>query len=116
MSLSHVYNSNNCGVNLGYGYGFALNYHQTVKKVTIAGTEYYKHTDGDGTVHYFYLDSKDKKWKEESGLDLTITLHPDRNDQIIIHDKEDGELRFHEQGYLVRVRGQKQKCADYPLG
>ena len=103
MSLSHVYNSNNCGVNLGYGYGFALNYHQTVKKVTIAGTEYYKHTDGDGTVHYFYLDSKDKKWKEESGLDLTITLHPDRNDQIIIHDKEDGELRFHD-GYLVRVR------------
>ncbi len=32
MSLSHVYNSNNCGVNLGYGYGFALNYHQTVRK------------------------------------------------------------------------------------
>lgn len=32
MSLAHVYNSNNRQVNLGYGYGFALSYHQTLKK------------------------------------------------------------------------------------
>ena len=43
MSLAHVYNSNNRQVNLGYGYGFALSYHQTLKKVKIAGTDYYQH-------------------------------------------------------------------------
>ena len=52
----------------GYGYGFALSYHQTLKKVKIAGTDYYQHTDGDGTVHYFYYDSKKFKWLEEGCL------------------------------------------------
>ena len=58
VSLSHVYNSNNRTVNLGYGYGFALSYHQTLKKLKIAGTDYYQHVDGDGTVHYFYYDTE----------------------------------------------------------
>lgn len=65
MSLAHVYNSNNRKENLGYGYGFALSYHQTLKKVKIAGTDYYQHTDGDGTVHYFYYDSKNPNgWRK----------------------------------------------------
>lgn len=103
MALTHVYNSNNCAEDLGYGNGFALNYYQTLNKVTIGGTEYYKHVDGDGTIHYFYYDSTDKKWKDESGLDLELTLHPDENEQLVIHDKEDGQLRFRN-GWLVRVQ------------
>lgn len=77
MALSHVYNSNNCATDLGYGYGFALNYHQTLVKTKIGGTDYYKHTDGDGTIHYFYYDSTEKKWKDESGLEQTLTIHTD---------------------------------------
>lgn len=94
MALSHVYNSNNCATDLGYGYGFALNYHQTLVKTKIGGTDYYKHTDGDGTIHYFYYDSTEKKWKDESGLEQTLTIHTDGTEQLVIHDKEDNQLRF----------------------
>ena len=102
MALSHVYNSNNCATDLGYGYGFALNYHQTLVKTKIGGTDYYKHTDGDGTIHYFYYDSTEKKWKDESGLEQTLTIHTDGTEQLVIHDKEDNQLRFRN-GWLVKV-------------
>lgn len=103
MSLAHVYNSNNRQVNLGYGYGFALSYHQTLKKVKIAGTDYYQHTDGDGTVHYFYYDSKKFKWLEEGGLESYVTIHADASEQLVIHDKENNQLMFRN-GYLVKVK------------
>lgn len=103
MALSHVYNSNNCATDLGYGYGFALNYHQTLVKTKIGGTDYYKHTDGDGTIHYFYYDSTEKKWKDESGLEQTLTIHTDGTEQLVIHDKEDNQLRFRN-GWLVKVQ------------
>ena len=103
MSLAHVYNSNNRQVNLGYGYGFALSYHQTLKKVKIAGTDYYQHTDGDGTVHYFYYDSKKSKWLEEGGSESYVTIHADASEQLVIHDKENNQLMFRN-GYLVKVK------------
>lgn len=109
MALSHVYNSNNCAVNLGYGYGFALNYHQTLVKTKIGGTDYYKHTDGDGTIHYFYYDSTEKKWKDESGLEQTLTIHTDGTEQLVIHDKDDNQLRFRN-GWLVKVQDKNGNC------
>ena len=109
MALSHVYNSNNCATDLGYGYGFALNYHQTLVKTKIGGTDYYKHTDGDGTIHYFYYDSTEKKWKDESGLEQTLTIHTDGTEQLVIHDKEDNQLRFRN-GWLVKVQDKNGNC------
>lgn len=107
MALSHVYNSNNCATDLGYG--FALNYHQTLVKTKIGGTDYYKHTDGDGTIHYFYYDSTEKKWKDESGLEQTLTIHTDGTEQLVIHDKEDNQLRFRN-GWLVKVQDKNGNC------
>lgn len=109
MALSHVYNSNNCATDLGYGYGFALNYHQTLVKTKIGGTDYYKHTDGDGTIYYFYYDSTEKKWKDESGLEQTLTIHTDGTEQLVIHDKEDNQLRFRN-GWLVKVQDKNGNC------
>lgn len=109
MALSHVYNSNNCATDLGYGYGFALNYHQTLVKTKVGGTDYYKHTDGDGTIHYFYYDSTEKKWKDESGLEQTLTIHTDGTEQLVIHDKEDNQLRFRN-GWLVKVQDKNGNC------
>ena len=103
MNLSHVYNSNNRTVNLGYGYGFALSYHQTLKKVKIGGTDYYQHMDGDGTVHYFYYNTQKKKWLDESGSETYVTIHADAAEQLVIHDKEDNQLLFRN-GYLVKVK------------
>lgn len=55
ISLTHVYNTNDQGTNMGYGNGWRLNYHQTIKEQTITGVKYYIYTDEDGTQHYFLL-------------------------------------------------------------
>ena len=56
FDLYHVFDNNYHDTNLGYGYGWRLNYDQSVKAVTIGDNSYYKYTDGDGTVHYYYKD------------------------------------------------------------
>ena len=104
VNLVHTYNTNDRTVNLGYGYGYRLNYHQTLKKVTISDVEYYKHTEGDGTVHYFYYDNEKKKWKDESGLERELTINTESAEPYIIKDKEDNCMVFDKAGYLVKVR------------
>lgn len=116
VSLNHVFNSNDRDVNIGYGSGFRLNYHQTIKKVTISGTDYYRHTDGDGTVHYFYYDSKKKAWKDESGLEFTLTVNSGAAEAFVIRDKEDNELVFSSSGYLVKVRDKNDNTLAITYG
>ena len=106
MQLFHVYNSNHRQVNMGYGYGYRLNYHQTLDEVTIAGTKYYRHTDGDGTIHYFLYDEKKKEWKEESGLELTLTVNGTGAEPYVIRDKEDNRMIF---GNSHRLTGLEDK-------
>ncbi len=103
MQLSHVYNSNHRQVNMGYGYGYRLNYHQTLDEVTIAGTKYYRHTDGDGTIHYFLYDEKKKEWKEESGQELTLTVNGTGTEPYVIRDKEDNRMIFGTGHRLARI-------------
>lgn len=104
ISLAHIYNTNNRKENIGYGNGFCLNYHQTLKKVKIAGTDYYQHTDGDGTVHYFYYDTAKKKWKEEAGLELSLIINTGAAEPLVIEDKEKNQKIFSNGGYLIKLR------------
>ncbi len=56
MNIRHVYNSCQTDTDIGAGYGWRLNYHQTLKipTDTVDVTEYpYVWTDEDGTQHYF---------------------------------------------------------------
>lgn len=103
LSLSLVYNTNDAGTDLGYGYGFRLNYHQTMGKVKIGDTEYYRHTDGDGTIHYFYYDTEKKEWKDESGLELTLTVKEGDEEPYTVKDKEKNLLVFGADGCLCRA-------------
>ena len=103
-AVSHVYNSNNRGVNLGYGKGFCLNYHQTLKKVKIADTDYYQHTDGDGTIHYFYYNSEKKQWKDEAGLEFVLTVDTSSSEPYVIRDKEDNQMVFNSSGLMTKIR------------
>lgn len=104
MKLTHVYNSNNKDTDIGYGNGFRLSYHQIVRKVTIGETDYYKHTDGDGTDHYFVYDSEKKKWKDENGLDLELLLKTGDSDiAYVIKDKDENCLNFGKSGYLHTI-------------
>jgi RHS repeat-associated protein len=104
LRLSHVYNTNDCNTNIGYGYGYRLSYHQTMKKVDIAGTDYYQHVEGDGTVHYFYYDPDKKEWKDESTQELTLAINPGSADAFIIKDKEDNQRIFNSAGLLVQEK------------
>lgn len=104
LTLSHTYNSNDRWTNLGYGYGWRLSYHQTLRKTEIGGTTYYKHTEGDGTIHYFYYNTTDKVWKDESGLDLTLTINTANEEAYLIKSKDNQQLVFSKNGTLAKIR------------
>jgi len=75
ISLTHVYNTNDRSTNIGYGYGWRLNYSQSLKKVELTNrTEtatYYQLIDGDGTRHYYKYSSANTYVNE---LDKNSTL------------------------------------------
>lgn len=72
IGITHVYNSNDRDLSLGFGLGWRLNLSQRIKEETISGIKYYVYTDADATKHYFRADSAGP-YKDESGLDLTMT-------------------------------------------
>lgn len=75
VSINHVYNTNDNGIDIGYGNGFRLNLSQTLKEINIPNSQYQQYIeyiDEDGTRHYFYLENG--TWKDEDGLGLTLTL------------------------------------------
>ena len=82
VNLVHVYNSSVKDKNIGYGNGFRLNYHQTIEPVEISGEDYYRYTDGDGTIHYFYYDDDKSQWIIDSGLKFTLTIGSVSNEKI----------------------------------
>ena len=105
VNLSHVYNTNDCSEDIGYGYGFRLNYHQRLVKKAISGTDYYQHTDADGTQCYFYYDSEKKLWKDETGKDLTLIVNGETSaEPFVIKDKENNQLVFNKNGYLIQMK------------
>lgn len=104
VSLSQVYNTNDCNTNLGYGKGWRLSFHQTIKKVNIGGTDYYQHIEGDGTVHYFYKNTEKNKWMDESTEDLTLKLAPSSDIGYMIEDKEYNQMIFDKTGFLTKIR------------
>ncbi len=71
VRINHVYNTNDKELDIGYGKGFRLNLNQTLEEQPISGIKYLKYIDEDATRHYFYEESG--MWKDEDGLDLTIT-------------------------------------------
>jgi hypothetical protein len=94
VSVSHFYNS--CYRNddaFGVGKGWKTNYHQCLHRETLPdGTGnvlYYVYTDGDGTRHYFKQTGG--VWKDQSGLELTLTIS---GSLVTIRDKGDNTMTF----------------------
>lgn len=106
ITLSHVYNTNDKDVNLGYGYGWRLNYLQTIKQTKISGTDYYEYVDEDGTYHYFYYDKEKSQWKDESGIDLSLEINGSSADRYMVKDKQDNKLIFDANGKLIKITDQ----------
>ncbi|MBZ9686140.1 DNRLRE domain-containing protein [Clostridium estertheticum] len=101
VSLNHVFNSNEKDISKGYGLGWRLNLSQRVVIETIGIDKYYVYTDEDGTKNYFKDDGA-TTLKDESGIDLTLTVNPDKS--YIIKDKGGNELGFVPGGYLYTIK------------
>ena len=104
-SVQHVYNTNDRLTDLGYGYGWRLSLMQTMEEVTGPDVTYYRHTDSDGTAHYFYHDTDDNKWKDESDPKLVLILPSGAETGYTIMDESShGRSVFNSEGRLVQVK------------
>lgn len=107
VSMNLVYNTNDVvgNKNIGYGLGWRLNLSQTIEEVTVDGTAYLKYIDEDATAHYFYLDNN--IYKDEDGLDLTIT---NNSNYYLLKDKDGNTMKFvktNNVGYLSEIKNVK---------
>ncbi|MGY0374216.1 polymorphic toxin type 8 domain-containing protein [Clostridium sp. JNZ J1-5] len=102
-SLNHVFNSNNRNISIGYGNGWRLNLSQ--KLTPVSGTEKYLYVDEDGTEHYLVYNSAESKYKDESGIDITMTINSSSvYERYKIQDKKDNLLLFTSGGYLYKIQ------------
>jgi len=96
ITLSHIYNSDDKDIDLGYGKGWRLNFNQTIEVVDSTSTSDLKYTDEDGTVHYFKYKSISgaiTTYKDNSGLSLTLKKDT-TNNIYTIQDKKGYILTF----------------------
>ena len=113
VSLEHVYNGYMADTNAKTyphsGRGNKLSLQQTVKASSYYGLSGdaldmfpYAYEDGDGTVHYFYKETKDgvTKYIDEDGLNLTLKV---TSSGYTITDKSDNVMTFDTGGYLKTI-------------
>ncbi|MBQ6430860.1 MAG: hypothetical protein IJJ99_03165 [Oscillospiraceae bacterium] len=116
FSLTHVYNSaygskqftDGNGMqtknysNMVLGAGWKMNVQETVRICNLADTTatYYVYCDADGTEHYFAYDSSAGKYKDEDGLNLSLTIS---GTTFTITDEKDNKRIFYN-GYLSELR------------
>ena len=91
VTINHVYNTNNKDEEIGYGKGWRINLAQIVSLVTINNVEYAKYIDEDATEHYFKREGTTNVYKDEDGLNLTLTLE---NNIFTLKDKEKNTFTF----------------------
>ena len=109
-AISHVYNANDAAVNdFGLGHGWRTNYNQRVY-VWSENNSYYVWEDADGTRHYFY--KSDNEYKDEDGLELTLTTTGSGTRKYCITDKYGNCSYFDEGGRLsILENNQNTKSA-----
>ena len=98
ISLSHVYNTNDKGTDIGYGNGWRLNYSQEINEVEITDRNstqtYFELVDGDGTRHYYKKKNNSSSvYINELDKDSELTINTSAN-EITITDKGDNKLVF----------------------
>jgi len=104
ISVSHVYNTNDKDVDVGYGFGWRINYAQTIRRFKVpkpgdaSATNWYcEYTDGDGTRHYFRQDPPSQNgptfyYVNEENKDITLTVSYYR--AAYLTDKDGNVLHF----------------------
>jgi RHS repeat-associated protein len=100
VSITHVYNENERGKNIGFGQGYRLNLSQKVYGTTISGTQYYIYEDEDGTKHYFKADNI-SSMKADTLADTELCKNSDGSFRL--KDKKDNKINFNSAGTLVNI-------------
>ena len=101
VSISHVYNANDTSVTqYGMGNGWRTNFNQRVYQWT-SNTNYYIWEDADGTKHYF-LYASSGTYKDEDGLELTLTNTGSGTTKFCITDKYGNKSYFDTYGRLTK--------------
>lgn len=105
VNIQHIFNSNDkTNLAIGYGNGWRLNLSQRITHGPINGTDTYCYTDDDGTKHYFYYDIPTSTYKDEDGLNITLTMNGDGTYNV--KDKTTNKLIFNTSGYLTTIKDQ----------
>lgn len=120
VSIDFVYNMNDkrtvenenvkAGGQFALGNGWRTVYNQRVyhfspgSGVGTGSTDYYIWEDEDGTRHYFYnTDSSLTTYKDESGIDLTLTTNGSGNQKYKLTDKDGNVSCFDTSGRLKKI-------------
>ncbi|MBQ8813005.1 MAG: DNRLRE domain-containing protein, partial [Lachnospiraceae bacterium] len=74
ISISHVYNSNNRNVDVGYGLGWRLSLMEEVSSISVNGVTWYRYLDGDGTEHYYYPSGTSGVYLDEMNSKNKLTV------------------------------------------
>jgi len=116
ISVSHVYNTNDKNTDIGYGYGWRLNYSQSIEEVSFQNGNkaqtFFKLTDGDGTRHY-YKKQSDSSAKYVNELDKNSTLTVNTGSKLItVSDKGGNKLVFEYGTYNGRKQGRLTSVED----
>ena len=99
-------NSNDTGGNyFGLGSGWRTNFHQRVYRWS-EDNSYYVWEDSDGTDHYFTI--KNGVYKDEDGLELTLTTNGTGSRTYCITDKMGSCRYFDSQGRLTAIENNQQ--------
>lgn len=102
VTIQHYYNANDSQENLfGMGYGWRTNFNQRVYAWS-ANSNYYVWEDADGTDHYFAYSSSGT-YKDEDGLDLTLTTTGSGTTKYAITDKYGNHTYFDTYGRLSKI-------------
>lgn len=112
IGLNLVYNTNDVILNndYGYGLGYKLSLHQTIKEQAIEDKTYLEYMDEDGSLHYF-LNQKvsfddngyntsdtGNIYYDEDGLDMTITKN---SNDYVLKDKYGNSMKFVKKGTIA---------------
>ena len=117
IGLNLIYNTNDVVLekNYGYGLGYKLNLHQTIKEQLIDSKTYLEYCDEDGTLHYFLNEkamfdengyniiNTQNIYYDEDGLDMTITKN---SNSYVLKDKNGNTMTFIKNGdkaYLTKI-------------
>ena len=114
VAISHIYNLNDVigstdgnsttatnGNVFGLGNGWRTNFNQRIFQWQV-NPNYYRWEDSDGTDHYFLYESPGV-YKDEDGLELTLTNTGSGNEKYCITDKYGNRSYFDIYGRLTKL-------------